>query len=279
MKSIFSKKQAGRIANHVNLLIMLIMVQTFFVSCDKEDLPDNTQAGTEVVVFNMAFAPQTRVSTGADFSSAWQTGDEVGLFAVSYASGTPAALAASGNYIDNAKLTRGSTGTWTALPAIYYAGGKQLDFYAYYPHQDVSDATGMTFTVQTDQSAATNFAKSDLLLAKQADIAKSAAPVTLTFSHALSLVQVEVNNATAATTVTLLNVKPSATIDWTDATVTATGATTGITMSRVSGTNLFRALVPPQDVAAGNLFKIDGAVDIQTGAVTFVQGGVKKYSF
>jgi hypothetical protein len=289
MKNIFSKKQAGRIlANHLNLLIMLIMVQTF-TACTDDTLQDSAQPDGGRIAFDLAIggSVQTRVSTAADFSSAWEQGDAVGLFAVSHASGTPAALAASGNYMNNVSLALGAS-VWSLSPAQYYpADGNQLDFYAYYPRQTtVANATGMTFTVQTDQSAGTNFNKSDLLLAKQMNVAKSASPVPLAFSHALSLVQVQVTNATATTTVTLLNVKTSVTIDWTASTpaVTASGTAGNIKMARVSGTNLFRALVSAQDIPAGSgMFMVSGSPSPYlsaplSGNLTLVQGGVYKFA-
>jgi formylglycine-generating enzyme required for sulfatase activity len=261
---------------------MITAAAALFAACTQDDfLPSGT--GSEQIAFRLAFAgegAQTRVSTAADFSSAWQTGDEVGLFAVSHASGSPASLAASGNHTDNARLTRG-TGEWTnSLVISWPEGGNQLDFYAFYPYQTVSDATGMTFTVQADQSTGTSFNKSDLLLAKAINASPSASPVTLAFSHAMALVQMEISNADATTAVTLQGAKLSVTIDWATAapSVTATGTAAGIKMFRVSGTNLFRALVAPQTLPAGISFKVSGggADMFGTEAVTLTQGGVTK---
>jgi hypothetical protein len=275
------------ITRRIRKSVFSLCAGLLLLSCSQDEELEVGQDGGQIA-FDLAIdgGVQTRVSTDGLFNSLWQTGDEVGLFAVSHPSGTPAALAASGNYMNNVSLALGAS-VWSLSPAQYYpADGTQLDFYAYYPRQTtVANATGMTFTVFADQSAGTNFNKSDLLLAKQMNIAKSAGPVTLVFSHALSLVQVEVNNATAATTVTLLNVKLSATINWATSppAVTASGTAGNIKMARVSGTNLFRALVPAQEILAGSgMFKVSSPSPYLSvplsGSVTLVQGGVYKFA-
>jgi hypothetical protein len=161
-------------------------------------LPGSEPPADKEIAFNLVFVPDgapgdvsgsvhTRVSTATDFVSTWDNGDETGLFAVSHTTGTNPPLAASGNYIDNASLTR-SGALWTYSPLYFPAGGNELDFYAYYPRQaTVTDATNMSVTVRTDQSTAANYNLSDLLWSKAVN-QTSGNTLTLVFTQAMSLV-------------------------------------------------------------------------------------------
>jgi hypothetical protein len=273
-------------------LIVLAALLTA-TACEKADLPGDEPPQNAAITFNPAFAEEgghTRVSTAADFGSTWDEGDVIGLFAVSHTGGSSSPpLAASNNYINNGSLKR-SGGSWTSSTPYYFSGGGNvLDFYAYCPRQaDVSQATGMSFTVQADQSTPANYNRSDLLWAKATNQTALTAggTVNLAFAHVLSLVEVEVTNAAPGTVVILCNVKPQA--EFNPGTVTATSGVTAtgsavadIRMLRVAGTNRFRALVPPQTIAAGSrLFDVNVSwvsADL-TSSLELMQGGVKKYS-
>ena len=76
MKNIFVKGQARRmsriLANHVNLLILLIIVQAF-AACNNDD--DNAEAGHELPLqfTTQMDAPQTR----ATVNNTWEGGEQV----------------------------------------------------------------------------------------------------------------------------------------------------------------------------------------------------------
>ncbi|MBC5614550.1 SUMF1/EgtB/PvdO family nonheme iron enzyme [Bacteroides hominis] len=284
-------------------LLAAVLPALFLTACSKDndvaDYPGTPDSGGDIR-FEIGFAPQgggtmnaqtdssdvplTRVTTDAAFKSTWEAGDEIGVFAVP--AGT--SLAASDNYIHNAKLTYSSAngGTWTPAEPLYWptnAYSKSLDFYAYYPYTaSATDPTNIAFKVQADQSGTTdgksNYSLSDLLTAKTAGVSKGTdGKVSLTFSHALAMVQVAIPGGkgwggSERLTVTLRGMKPGATLNLGDIGTDAPGIgisvpTTGndataITMYRMAaptaGNYIYRALVPAQTVAQGqSLFFFD----------------------
>lgn len=274
-------------------LLLLFLPLFMLASCDKDDLgntgPDRPGAKGEMT-FDIGFAPTTRVSTAADFSSTWENGDEIGIFAVAHGQ-TPSATP-SDNYIHNAKLTWDGA-TWVQATPHYWpqpgSGMTSLDFYAYYPYDaGATDPTAITFKVKADQHSTTNsksnYNLSDLLTAKSDNSGSGwskGSTVSLTFSHALAMVQVTVPSPgkgfgpSENLTVTLRGVKPGATVNLANLSATSgseisessTGNTAAnITMSRVEQPTdpnyetsyTYRALVPAQDVAEHSiLFRFD----------------------
>ncbi|GHU58755.1 hypothetical protein FACS189411_14680 [Bacteroidia bacterium] len=225
------------------------------------NLPDaggNTPSGEirfEIAIGNPS--PGTRVSTGADFKSVFEVGDEIGIFAVAAGS----ALQASGNVIHNVKLTYGG-GAWTPGTPLYFSGA-QMDFYAYYPYNAAAtNPANITFNVMPDQSTAANYSQSDLLSASAAGVNKGAT-VTLAFAHRLALVQVEVPYLGKGfgpgedLTITLNNCVTGGTFNLTGGSLAASGSAQSVKMLRVetnpatATTYTYRALVPAQAVAAG----------------------------
>lgn len=273
------------------LVRLLLFSLPFFLlaSCGKDEMGNkdpNVPGAHGDIAFDIGFAPQMRVSTGADFTSAWETGDEIGVFAVAH--GQTLSATASDNLFHNAKLTWNGT-SWTQQTPLYFpAGSDALDFYAYYPYDAAAtDPTNITFNVKSDQGGTTtagdaqrsNYNLSDLLTAKSDNSGNGWAKgsiVSLTFSHALAMVQVSVPSPGKGfgpgenLTVTLRGVKARAVLDLSaaDGTTPGSGVTlagagndaAGITMYRVEqpaddnyGTSYtYRALVPAQSVAAGN---------------------------
>ena len=277
-----------------------IAAALLLVSCDRDELEGTEPGGRDdksEIRFEIGFAPQaatndspkTKAATAPDFTTAWENGDEIGLFAVSRASGATGAAAelkASGNYIHNVKLTYSSAdgGKWTPAQDLYFDGANVLDFYAYHPYDAAAtDPTAIAFNVLTDQNGTTdsksNYNLSDLLTAKADNSGAGydkatfkGTTIPLQFSHALSLVQVEIPvqgkgfGPSESLVVKLRSVKPGAALDLSVADGTTPGsglslATAGndalnITMCRVEeATNTtsytYRALVPAQAIPQG----------------------------
>lgn len=232
---------------------------------------------------------QTRTTTTADYKTAFAENDAVGLYVTRH--GT--ALAPSGNYADNLKFTF-SGGAWSCPEAaeLYFpADGAALDFYAYYPYREGVDPTDFAFAVAEDQSSAEFCAANDLLTAVASNIRNQ--PVTLTFAHALTLVNVAVlgENLDESLVVTLHNCVPAATVDLAAQRATASGTKTAdIRMSRMAGGTAteanYRALIPAQQFAEGTLLfsfiqqtpGAELAFDYKTAAAAeFVGGKVSKW--
>lgn len=236
--------------------IFFVLSSLLLASCSNDDeqsipLPANEQIRFEIG-FDGQGGMQSRATTAPDFSADWEANDQIGLFIVKGNGG----LQSSGNWIDNLPMTY-SGGTWTyTLPSgkeYYPNDGDKLHFYAYYPYKSGIDPIAYTFSVETDQSDGADYNASDLLLAKRDDVANSSNAVSLQFSHALSLIQVEVKREVnvpffneADFTVTLTNVLPDAVLGW-GSPLSGTGTAAEIVMHKVDGmTNTYRALVPAQ---------------------------------
>ena len=284
-------------------------------SCSEDDLGGEPGKGNNGnggdIRFEIGFAgqtsaggPQTRAATLSDFTSAWENNDEIGIFACT--AGTT--LATSGNHIHNVKLTYNKTAnTWTPSEALWWPGsGGKLDFYAYYPYDaGATDPTDIAFNVATDQGAAADHNKSDLLTAKTANKGKADGAITLSFNHALAMVQVSIPGGkgwmggSEGLTVTLRDVKPAATLNLKNINGTpgseVTPAASGndpvdITMYRMeqpdaSGNYLYRALVPAQTIAQNNslfLFDHEGRMLLRDGAlasaVNMTAGTAEKFT-
>lgn len=250
----------------LNLLLLLPLLS--LPGCSNED---DTGAQPEIrpgdeVQFNIGFAPSTRASTDVAFNTVFEDGDEIGVFAMK--EGTTDAIA------QNVKLVRIS-GNWTAATdadKIYYPlDGSKLDFYAYYPYQGDYNTTidGLSFEVQTDQSTASGYSKSDLLTATV--LSQNFNLITLSFNHLMAMVQVTADRIAPVPAfregidgfrVILKNVKGETTaLDWTSnsASVNPSASARGITMYRVPTTDgswVFRALVPSQQIVAGKMFAL-----------------------
>ncbi len=294
----FSDKKRKKAGVHVLpagkfFILPISLFLLLFASCGKDDAavePNGPAIGGGDIKFEIGFAPQggaafmnadldapqTRVATDALFRSTWEDGDEIGVFAVKHALGTPATLAASGNFIHNVKLTYNSAdGSWSG-PAYWPNDGSVVNFYAYYPYDaNATDPTDIAFNVAADQSGTTDDGKlqynlSDLLTATSDNGGsgyEKGSTVTLAFSHALAMVQVTLtadrernigpvgNNIS----VVLRGVQTGAALDLADG-VSASGNAGNVKMYRAGETDkgepVFRALVPAQTPQDGYRFRL-----------------------
>lgn len=273
-------------------------------SCSKEEMgaePGGSPGapGGEIR-FEIGIAPQTRVATDTKFKSTWEDGDAIGIFAVKHGE----QLAAADNPIHNVRLTYSSAdgGTWSG-PAYWpasSAGISELDFYAYHPYDDnggspaTLNPTAIAFNVAPDQSAPADaagntpsaFTRSHLLMAKAADggadgngFAKGET-VSLTFRHALAMVQVKTGtNMPGKYTVYLNGCTTDAVLNLaTQQTSAPATAPQRITMypcpndgDGATGTFAYRALVPVQTITGGTVlfrFEINASNPLMSQALT-----------
>lgn len=258
----------GNIHKAVFALFALLLA----AACDKEEFADTPAPGSDAqqqIRFDVTVATampsdaSTRVATNADFTSAFTSGDKVGLFIVK---GDGAALQSSGNWVDNAPMTFDGSAWTCTLPAgkdVYPKDGEPLSFYAYYPYRPEGvDPLAMSFTVKTDQSATGNgLAQSYLLTASKTGVQKTTAPVPLTFTHRLALVRVTLADGPEdkdkaprlPDIVTLKGRLPSATLNLATGGISTSGAATDIRMRHDAEAKCWYALVPEQVVATSSV--------------------------
>ena len=220
-------------------------------------------------------------------------GENVGVFLVEDVSGTPTLTGTNvTSYTQPLSYTADGAGNLTN--AQYWpADGNGLFIYGIYPANAATayDATGVSFTVQSDQSTDANYMASDLMTGAPAanPVARVATPVALTFTHLLTKVNINLTAGTgftaadlATATVSILGLKPTTTFDVQSTAVTAaSGTATDIIAG--TGTVTSAIIVPSQSVAAGtNFIKVScagGDYIYQMGtATTFGASSVYTYN-
>lgn len=226
--------------------------------CAKEEhaaVPDGVPGGAGFK-FELTTENSTRAITDENFKTSFTEGDQVGLFVVSRTAGAAGKLLASGNSVDNRKLTY-SGGMWIIDREVGYPSeGEVLDFYAYYPYVENIDPTGIAYDASGSMC--------DLMMARTADIDKTFETVTLTFSHLLSLVDVQVSGG-AAKSAQIKGLKPAATFNLaefgSEAVMSSAQEGAEVIAMEKYGTKHFRAYIPSQD-ASGSSVEIlsDGSV-------------------
>lgn len=175
-------------------ILYSILIVFLLWSCDNKDEADILEQSNQPIQFELGFATGekalSRMQTALDFTSSWQVGDKVGAYIVK----GNEKLQPKGNYVDNLKLEYDGL-KWIASKPIYYPNdGESLHFYAYYPYTEKKDIdpTSLFFSVKEDQQGH-GYNESDLLTACKKDVYKNPSlAVELLFSHAMALVQIEV---------------------------------------------------------------------------------------
>jgi len=220
--------------------------------------------------------------------TAFEANDKIGLYVVNRtAQGTAAALAASGNHVDNMRFTY--NGTWTPDKQIYWQDNTtHADFYLYYPYTaSVSSVTAMPFNLKADQSAEADYKACDLLIGSTADVAPTETAVSINAKHVMSQIRVivEAGNGFTAETLAAANVsvkvngiKMQATANLSTGKVTAAGDAVSVTPLKTD--EGYKAFIAPQTVAEGSLITVtvDGRDYNLTKGFTFKSGQRHKFT-
>ena len=221
-------------------------------------------------------------------------GDAVGMFMVNYESGVAGTLKAEGNQADNAKFTyQESTNKWNPVVPVYYKDGKtNVDIYGYYPYDgSITDVEAYPFEVHQNQrsdgrkGSLGGYEASDFLWGKSENITPSNNVVDILFKHRMSSIRVALTKGegwesdsewqAVSKDVLVNNTVRKAEINLTNGSVTAVGEApeTGIVPAE-NGSDMWRAVVVPQEVAAG---KIVLTITIDGRARTLVKDAVYTY--
>lgn len=222
-----------------NHLLLGLVLMGAFASCTNETDEPTSISGKEVT-FNIGITPMTRTATDG-LVTTFKAQDKIGIFA--------------GDKSNIYYILQDNNTDWSG-ETITMEGA--TDFYAYYPYYADNNAKSFTHTVDIDQSAGYNF--SDLLLAKTSATGTEET-VTLTFDHALALVEVDATQATdinGTITGISLQAKAESTVDLTNQTAAVkTDATSEyIQMCKVTD-GKYRAVVPAQRLTAGKCIFIN----------------------
>ena len=267
-------------------------------SCAKELSPitENKVEGEEK--FKLAIDGQIdQVFATRANDNGFCNGDAVGMFMVNYESGVAGVLKAEGNQADNAKFTyQESTNKWNPIVPVYYKDGKtNVDIYGYYPYDgSISDVEAYSFEVcQNQRSEGRNgslggYEASDFLWGKSENITPSNNIVDILFKHRMSSIRIALTKGegwgsdsewqAVSKDVLVNNTIRKAEINLADGSVTAAGEApeTGIVPAE-NGSDMWRAVVVPQEVAAGKAvltITIDGRARtlVKDAAYTYYPG-------
>lgn len=225
------------------LLFAALAVASVLAGCSKEEELSQNEGTTPVnfIIGGVGSRTATTLSNGT-YTTDFQENDQIGIYATGGATSTNVLYTVTKDASDALALTSTS--------AIEYTSGTTTNFYAYYPYQTGTNAT-VTLTVG-DQDTAEKFNSYDFVAASATLTTETTA--TLSFSHKMAMVAVEVTGSigSTATELTLKNITPELT--WTPGSepVTSTTATTkDIKMWRIEETNnTYVALVPVQTISA-----------------------------
>ena len=245
------------------LFILAAALCTVMLSCTEGEEPAETPTPTPTPIptpeaqvkipINLSVGGHTRAN---DIS--FEAGDKVGLYVVNYDGENAGELTATNNHVNNMQFTY-DNGAWTPASNIYWKDETtHADFYVYYPYMTEEQLATNEFSVKTDQSDEANYWASDFLWGKATNVAPTEVPVSVTTNHVLSNVLVYIKAgdgftqetlAEATKSVTINNVKATATINISNGKVEATGESTTITPWNTG--EYFRAMVVPQVIEDG----------------------------
>lgn len=245
-------------------------------SCSEENAPQEPVTGKTISLSVTGPGELTsRTSTSENngtLTTAFVAGDKVGV------SATGGAVAANVEY----KVAADGSKLETSTP-IEFQYNQAANLTAYTPYAADATASGVTHSVNADQTVADNFNGSNFMTSK-ATVTKDAPEATLTFKPRTALVYVEMGGALGETakSLTLCGMKPS--VIWTAATdaVATSGDAINVNMYKVAESSVFMAFVPAQSsVAAQPLFKIaigeNTYIYTPTDAIEFKENTVKRF--
>lgn len=233
----------------------------------EQQLAEGSGNGGQEVKFTVGIENLSR-TTIADgtLKTEFVKGDEIGIFAYNGESVVSS----------NIKYTYNGSG-WTSDAAIAAQDGVQLSYYAYYPYSEsVTDPSAINVTVNSDQ-ATNGFSKDDVLTAKNTEAEAGATSVSLTFAHAMAMVQVSLMEGTTDdvnATVSLQSILPDTKVNAKDGSVeTAAGEAVAVAMKKAAESLTYRAVVPEQTikadsklltiVAGGKTFDVTFSADVK----------------
>lgn len=228
--------------------LILVLTGALAMTACSNEMEDQLSGGNggQAVKFTVGIENLSR-TTIADgtLKTDFANGDEIGIFAYN----------GENVVFSNVKYTyNASKSEWNSDKAIT-SDGTKLSYYAYYPYSEsVTDPSAINVTVNSDQ-ATNGFSKDDVLTAQNTTAEAGATSVSLTFAHAMAMVQVSLMQGTtddADATVYLQSILPDTKVNAKDGSVeTAPGEAVAVAMKKSAESLTYRAVVPEQTITAG----------------------------
>lgn len=238
-------------------LAKLFIAAVAITSCNNsEELIPSKEKHVE---FNMSASSLSRTATtetGGSLTTTFIANDEVGVYVYEAETNEP--------ILKNIKCTFNGT-HWNTAQPIKISPEKSYKFYAYYPYNknlgSASDIESINLSVKSIQKD--EYDTSDILISKSEYPAytgenKEKATVNLSFEHAFSMIEIELSGDAGKLSnpiVKLVNVANSEYINLETKEITLTDKKdTEIIMNKQGEMNLYRAILPAQEIAENTEF-------------------------
>lgn len=246
------------------------MVAMAMAACSSDDEQVPPVAEGEIQLMFLHPSGQTRAT-----DTSFENTDEIGV----YVTAADSKLQLGGNEVNNEKFVFNGM-SWTSPRKVYWNEGRH-NVYAYYPYtRTVNDVEDYKFRVQTDQSTAEGYGKSDFLWASLSDIPASNSAVSMQFAHKLSCVNVILEKGESYqgeipvnTEVYLYSTVPDALVSLStgDACKDSYGSAETIRCFQESATK-YKAVVVPQHISSRRPL-----VEVLIGNVSYLMEGTISY--
>lgn len=247
---------------HIGGMRAALLLALCCCACQREskELPTPDEQPLPISITCTPGAQDTRAT-----DTAFDDGDQVGLYVVTHSSTTQPTLLSSGNYADNVRFTY--QGTWASTQPLYWQDNHtHADFYLYYPYAaQMPDVHHWHVAVPADQSTPSAMRQADVLVGRASDVAPTQEAVRIIARHMMSRLTVKLQAGRGFTdeqlrdarvAVTLGGLSTEATVDLATATATASGETTQNITPCCTDALTYTATVAPQEVPAGDLVTI-----------------------
>lgn len=260
-----------------HFILAAMAMTALFTACSNDDEATPLNEGQVPVSFTISGIDSRATTSANNFTTLFDNGDKIGI------TGTNVDPDMN-NKLFNVTVTDGSATIAADGNTEFTYGEADALFNAYYPYDE---NFANTFAVQTNQVDGIN--KSDFLTATAQGNATTP-NVTLEFSHRLVLVQVKLTGVTNVNSVILKNAKTkvtytastSSTAESTVALATENNEATDIVMYPQTANTTYWAIIPAQEIAAGNLIEVNATegtfVYTTQEASTFTEKNLVKYS-
>ena len=232
-------------------IFLMLTIVAIVSSCQKE-AETQLQYDNEI---KFEFNIKTKAT-----ATAFETGDQIAVYAVEYEADDTPELQIAGNFLNNEKLTYNGA-TWLADKILYWSE-KPCDFYALYPYQKLTSVEEHTFEIVPDQNSTESnsvlggYEASDLLFSKAEMVSRADGKVALQFMHMMSKCVVTITKGEKFEgeipddiVTHIYNTTTSAILNFANGSLQKDpqGARKTITMNKISNT-LFEAIVIPQNI-------------------------------
>jgi len=284
--------------NRYTLFIYMLAGASLLAGCS-DDLFNNGGAPNDSNRINLSGEIDQLAVTRVN-DNGFCDGDVIGVYIVDYDGNTPGTLQLSGNRGDNVRHTFDEGAyKWSSAYDLYWKDKHTpIDVYGYYPYGSPESIEAYQFTVERDQSTASEdgsmggYEASDFLWGKVANVAPTSSVIRLPMQHRMANARVtlvegsgfaEGEWAKTEKTVLVANLVREAAINLADGTVTPTGGIERTATIPSKNGDEWRAIVVPQTVQGGTtLFSITiGGIPYKftkEEAFTYVAGKMNNFS-